>query len=54
MESNGKHRDSHRYGFATPYDGSEHGCGGVAYYAEVTVTTALDACVRGTTTEPVA
>jgi hypothetical protein len=40
---------SYRYGYATPFDCSESGCGGVGLFAEVTVTTALPpACVRST------
>jgi hypothetical protein len=36
----------YHYGFATPYDCSEQGCAGVAYYVEVTVPSAADGCVR--------
>jgi hypothetical protein len=37
---------TYRYGFATPYDCSEHGCGSVYYWASAQVTSAGAACQR--------
>ena len=45
----------YRYGFATAYDCSEQGCGGVQYYVAVIAPTPVSPCVRsGTSTEATA
>jgi hypothetical protein len=37
----------YRYGFAKAYDCSEQGCSGVEYYVGVTMSSAVDGCMRG-------